>query len=185
MGLNVLLMGGISAVMAIESDPDAPHEWVAAGLLVTLQPAVVVIGTLQKPPTELTYLPAADAAYQVAADVQHTTTVTADYNGFAKWVYRMHTDAVALSEKMTPVIFGYASTQCFGMLMFLFVAVGPRPPRGDRLVRNEQLVQFLHARRVRRCCHCDNFRRADRVGSVRSDQGDLRVPEDRIRRPRW
>ena len=79
----------------------------------------------------MTYLLAADVAYQVAADVQHVTAATADYDGLAKRVYRVHTDTVALSEKMTPVIFGWSSFCFLCTLAYLFIAVGPRPPRGD------------------------------------------------------
>ena len=127
----ILVAGATSMVFAIESDPDAPHEWVAAGLLVALAPAQPVLGVLVQLTSDMAYLLAADAAYQVAADVQRTTAATADYDGLAKRVYRVHTDTVALSEKMTPLIFGLSSFQFLLTLLCLFVAVGPRPPRGD------------------------------------------------------
>jgi hypothetical protein len=88
-----------------------------------------VMGTPFQLAQDLTYLLAADAAEQVAADAQRVTAATADYNGLAKRVYRVHRDTVALSELMTPVIFGQASFLFWSVLAFLFVAVGPRPPR--------------------------------------------------------
>ena len=130
-GYQTLFVGGISVVIAIESDPKAPHEWVAAGLLVALTPALAVVATLSQLAIELTYLLAADAAYQVAAAVHRVTAATADYDGLAKRVYRVHLDTVALSEKMTPMIFWGATAQFLCTLMFLFYAVGPRPLPGD------------------------------------------------------
>ena len=71
--------------------------------------------------------------YQVAADVRCTTTATADYDGLAKRVYREHTDTVALSEKMTPVISGITCTSYLFLLVLmpLCIAVG-RGRRGRR-----------------------------------------------------
>jgi hypothetical protein len=131
MSFNALVMGTMAVVMAIESKPEAPHEWVAAALLVALAAPLVVISASAQLAQDLTYLLAADAAEQVAADVQRVTAATADYNGLAKRVYRVHRDTVALSAMMTPVIFGQASVMFSFVLVWLFFAVGPRPPQGD------------------------------------------------------
>ena len=131
MGFNALVSGTVAVVMAIESKPDAAYEWVAAALLVALAAPLVVISASAQLAQDLTYLLAADAAEQVAADVQRVTAATADYNGLAKRVYRVHRDTVALSAMMTPVIFGQASVMFSFVLVWLFFAVGPRPPQGD------------------------------------------------------
>ena len=131
-GYSVLLLGCTSVVLAIESKPDAPHKWVAAALIVALSAPVVAGATLKQLAMDVTYLLAADAAEQVAADVHRGTAATADYNDLAKRVYRVHRDTVALSEMMTPVIFGQAGLLSLPVLMCLFIAVGPRPDReGD------------------------------------------------------
>ena len=130
MGFNALVMGTMAVVMAIESKPDAPHEWVAAALLVALAgPFGLMVSIALAAPT-VTYLLAADAAHQVGADVRRATAATADYDGLAKRIYRVHTDTVALTAKMTPVIFGTATFMFIFALDYLFIAVGPRPPRG-------------------------------------------------------
>ena len=89
------------------------------------------------------YLLAADAVHQVGADVQRATAVTTDYDGVVKRVYRVHTDTVALSAKMTPVIFGQASFLLIFALVWLFIAVGPRPPRGDAWLRMGNWYNFF------------------------------------------
>jgi hypothetical protein len=131
LGLSALVLGTMAVVMAIESKPDAAYGWVAAALLVALAAPVAVMGTPFQLAQDLTYLLAADAAEQVAADVQRVTAATADYNGLAKRVYRVHRDTVALSEMMTPVIFGQASFLFLFVLVWLFIAVGPRPDQDD------------------------------------------------------
>ena len=132
LGYTMLTVGVLSVVMAIESKPDAAHEWVAAALAVALAAPATVMGSAggKQLAMDVTYLLAADAAEQVAADVQRTTAATADYNGLAKRVYRVHRDTVALSEMMTPMIFGQAFFQGSGTLACLFIAVGHRPPQG-------------------------------------------------------
>ena len=129
MAFFVLVMECLSVVVAIESKPDAPQKWAAAALLVTMAPALPLIMAPAQLAQDLIYQLAADAAGQVAADVQCTMAATADYNGLAKRVYRVHRDTVALSEKMTPVIFWAAVFDVLIVMFWLFVAVGPRPPR--------------------------------------------------------
>jgi hypothetical protein len=121
----------LSVVFLIGSPPKDPYDWVAAALSVVLAaPAAVLSGPFQLS-NALAYLLTTDAAEQVAADVQHVTAATADYNGLAKRVYHTHRDTVALSEVMTPLIFGQASMVLLLVLMFLFISIEPRPPPAD------------------------------------------------------
>ena len=108
-GYLALLSGCLSVVLAIESNPDAPHEWVAAALIVPLIPPmlIILIGLVL---ADVIYLLAADAAYQIAADVQRGTAVTTDYDNLATRVHRVHMDTVVISSKLTPVILGLASS---------------------------------------------------------------------------
>ena len=126
---NVSIISFVSVVVVIESEPVDPYEWVAAVVVVAAAPVVIVFYTVVLFAPELVYILAADMADQVAAEVSCVTAATADYNGLAQRVYRVHRETVALSEKMTPAI----AVQAFGLLLttllFLFVAVDPqRPP---------------------------------------------------------
>ena len=129
-GFNVLIQVCVSVVLVIEFNPNAPQDWVPAALAVALAVPQPVITTPILVAHYLAYLLAADAAEQVAAEVQRATAATADYNGLAKRVYRVHRDTVALSERMTPIIFCHAGFHFLAMSMFVYIAVGPRPPRG-------------------------------------------------------
>jgi hypothetical protein len=127
LGYSVLLLGGMSATLAIELKPEAAYEWVAAALLVALAAATGVMAATSQLAQDLAFLLAADAAEQVAIDVHCTTAATADWNALAKRVNTVHKGTVALSQKMTPVLFGMACIQFLTVLIFLFIAVGPRP----------------------------------------------------------
>ena len=131
LGYLVLFMTAFSSVLAIESEPKASYEWVAVALIIVTCVPIAVTAALGTLALDISYLLATDAAYQVAADIQHVTGAAADYDGFATRVYRVHTGTVALSQKMTPSLFGYAGFMFLTVLVFLFVAVGPRPDRGD------------------------------------------------------
>eukprot|EP01046_Picozoa_sp_COSAG06_P031761 COSAG06_NODE_3120_length_5826_cov_11.100928_2_plen_462_part_00 len=157
-GYLALLVGAISAVFAIESiiiiewpKPGAPHQWVAAALTwiaAVLSIAMVVphvaMQTMTQLAQDLTFLLATDTANQVAAEVQRATAATADYNGLAKRVYRVHRETVMVSEKMAPVIFLQASMLGSCVLMFLFIAVVPRPAReGDTWLKMGNWYNFF------------------------------------------
>ena len=139
---QILLDGGLSVVLAIESEPGATSvvwpvaaaQWIAAVLLVGLALPVALLFSLTQIAPSIAYLLAADAAEQVAADVQRATAATADYDDLATQTYRVHTEIVHLSRKMTPVIFLNAANMLALVLSMLFVTTGPRPPRSDDLL---------------------------------------------------
>jgi hypothetical protein len=127
LGYTVLAAGAFAVALAIASEPDASYQSVAAVMLVAATPLACVLAASNPLAPDLTYQLAADAAEQVAADAQRATAATADYNGLAKRIHRVHMDTVELSERMTPSILLWTSYEFIATLAMLYMAVGPRP----------------------------------------------------------
>ena len=137
---RIILMGGIIAAIVYNGDHGtwSIGDYVTSIAVVALTPPSIAIGMVRTIIYDTAFLLAEDRVRQLVAEVRRAPAASADFNALAKGVFRAHADTERVSSLMqTQVLFAVA-VGFLAAMVFLLVAIGPRPPLDPSASWHEQ-----------------------------------------------
>ena len=137
---GIIVAGGIIATIVYNGDHStwSIGDYVTSIAVVALTPPSIAIGMVRTIIYDTAFLLAEDRVRQLAAEVRRAPAASADFNALAKGVFRAHADTERLSSLMQTQVLYAVSTGFLIAMLFLLVAIGPRPPLNPSVSWYEQ-----------------------------------------------